>query len=345
MINLVLFNLVLFNLVIVINMATSFQSEGENFLAPGRYLVYIENQRPFADVEGYTHIARKVRDYIYNDKLWYDVILETDADGDRLLTPSPITISGDKVVSDRAFHDIQPRKMYHFAPLTNLPSSTEETSGIPELNVEGYGPIHARSFVIKSNLNSPLESTSRSALGSGIYGLYVEDINTLPSLRSDDNQAVYEIDATHAYPVQDKEHGESLTVASLNTNRYLDRIIYSLRDEPVNLSSALTRIQTNSSPTLYTLWNIVLYRTQDFIAKDTLDAILARYVVKYLTQDSLVDTINGEPLQELPINSILHELGYDGIIASDPYNNGWDRGCVSYNYSRAGIIQGEFARY
>lgn len=306
----------------------------ESFLAPGQYLVYIPNQQRFADVEGYTHIARKIRDYIQDDILWYDFILETDTDGDILSNTVPITVPGDRVVSDLPFHNIEPRVMYHFAPLTSV-----ATDSVPY-------PIQARSFVIKSNVTRPLESTSRSALGSGIYGRYVNNPSNVDALRNAPDQEVYEIDCSSAYPLQDKEHGESLTVASLNTNRYLDRILESLREaEEINFATVLGQIKLNESPTLFTLWNIVLYRTFDSLSRDELNEILAQYVVDYLTGSSLRDTVNGEPLQELPINRILQRLGYDGVIASDPYNNGWNRGCVSYNYSQAQVIQGEFARY
>lgn len=315
-----------------------------NFLEPSEYLIYMQNRQPFADVDGSTHIARKIRDYISDDTLWYDMLLETDADGDTILNPNPITVSGDRVVSDRPFSGIQPRQMYHFAPLVF-------SSGIEY-------PIQARGFVIKNNLIRPLESTSRSALGSGIYGRYIEDPNIIPSLVTDPNQSVYLIDCPNAYPIQDKEHGESLTVASLNTNRYMDRIIQTLRglqdlsinienssDQTNGYNTALTLIRMNENPTLLRLWNIVFYRTEDQINKQWLDDILAKYAAKYLTDNTLVDSVNGDNLQELPINDIMLALGYDGVIASDPYNNGWNRGCVNYNYSLAGVIQGETARY
>lgn len=321
-----------------------------NFLEPSEYLIYMQNKQPFADVDGSTHIARKIRDYISDDKLWYNMLLETDADGDIILNPDPITVSGDRVVSDRPFNDIEHSEMYHFAPLVF-------SSGIEY-------PIQARGFVIKNNLIRPLESTSRSALGSGIYGRYIENPNIIPSLVIDPNQSVYLIECPNAYHIQDKEHGESLTIASLNTNRYMDRIIQTLRglqessinvenvenvesssDQTNGYNTALTLIRINENATLLRLWNIVFYRTENKVNKEWLDDILAKYAVKYLTDNTLVDSVNGDNLQELPINDIMLALGYDGIIASDPYNNGWNRGCVNYNYSLAGVIQGETARY
>jgi len=301
----------------------------ENFLALSQCLVYIENRNPFADADGSTQIATIVRSYIQDNNLWFNVILNTDSDGDIINEGNVIIISGNNVVSDRSYKDIQQRQFYYFA----------SSSSLEHL-------IKARSFVIKKNLNRPLESTSRSALGSGIYGRYVQNFDDIPSLLTDPSQSVYIIDVPNAYIVQDKEHGESITIASLNTNRYLDRIIESLRGDPViNLDIIHERIRINESPNLFTLWNIVLYRTEDIITKEQLEEIMSQYVLKYLTDASLTDSINEEFLQELPINDIMQMLGYDGILASDVYNNGWDRGCVSYNYAQANIIQGETARY
>lgn len=315
----------------------------ENFLEPGEYLIYIANRQSFADAEGVTHVARKLRDYIEDDSLWYDFILETDVDGDRLTNPVPITVSANRVVSEREFREISPKEMYHFATSSNLGSFNGSQNF-----------IQARSFVIKSNVTRPLESTSRSALGSGIYGIYSKNVSDIMNLRTSQDQAIYNIDCSRAYPIQDREHGESLTVASLNTNRYLDSILelfneddyQSYRDyENIKLSDILSVIESNQSPKLFTLWNIVLYRTYDSLSQETLNTIMAQYVLDYLTDFSLTDSVNGNPINELPINRILGYLGYDGIIADDPYNNGWDRGCVSYNYNQAQVVEGEFARY
>lgn len=330
----------------------SIYNTNNNLLAANQCLVYIENRRNFADVKGVTYIANIIKNYIRGDTLWYDLILETDMDGDKAIKngTNKITVTADKIVSNRSFHDIEPREIYHFSSLTF------------SSNIE-Y-PIEARSFVIKSNIDKPLESTSRSALGSGIYGIYVKDKETLSSLLVEPNQSLYLIPCPNAYPIQDKEHGESLTIASINTNRYLDNIIQSLRENlSLNFETALVRIQINESPNLLTLWNIVLHRTRDMITQETLNNLFAQYVVDYLeelevenskTSMKLIDSINGEVIYELPINYIMKALGYNGIIASDIYNNGWNRGCVNYDYlqllkyntsSPIGIIRGETARY
>ena len=172
----------------------------------------------------------------------------------------------------------------------------------------------------------------------------MSDESMIPHLLTDENQITYLIDCPNAYIIQDKEHGESITVASLNTNRYLDRIIPALQSD--DSIKPLDFIQMNTIHNLCTLWNIVLYRTNQHITQDRLELVLANYVIRYISsQPTLVDSINGNPIQELPINDIMRELGHDGIIGDDPYTNGWDRGCVSYNYDQAVIIQGSLARY
>lgn len=302
-------------------------SSPHNFLAPNQCLVYIDNPHPFADTDGVVHIATIRRSFMSDDTLWFDVLLQTDLHGEALSVPRPCTISGDNIVSNREYHDIQPRQMYHFA----------------------QGPdtvITANSFVITKNLNNPLESTSRSALGSGIYGRYIQHPTDIPSLIFDPKQPVYLIDLTNAYIVQDKEHSETITIASLNTNRYIDRVITSLIDSPeIDPEVVHTEIRDTIPAFLPTLWNIALYRTNTRITQEWLIDTLTDYTVMYLTDTSLIDTINGESIQQLPINSIMRKLGYTGLLGSDAGSNGWDRGCVSYLYDQATILQGNTATY
>ena len=320
--------------------------EAPKLLNYNQCLVYVENTQPFSDVDGTTQIARVVRTPVTTDSegatiQWYELELITDSEGDRLEKPQPIVVSEDRIVSNRSKKDILLRQFYNFASLTN---SFENGGDIQY-------PLAATNFVIKDRSDSPLESTSRSALGSGIYGIYLSDESMIPHLLTDENQITYLIDCPNAYIIQDKEHGESITVASLNTNRYLDRVIPALQSD--DSIKPLDFIQMNPIHNLWTLWNIVLYRTNQHIAQDRLEQVLANYVVHYLSdpQDhsssyqTLVDSINGNALHELPINAIMRELGHDGIIGDDPYTNSWDRGCVSYNYDQAVIIQGSLSRY
>ncbi|CAH6419423.1 Hypothetical protein HVR_LOCUS619 [uncultured virus] len=340
------------------------------FLNYNECLIYIENDQPFADTDGTTHIARIIRDFIDSDRLWYELQLITDSDGDIVDSYSIVIARGDNVVSNRVLQDIQPRQMYSFAPLASYKSrktltvteptnpsiafieSNSYTAQLPDV-VDIYEntdfieyPLRASSFVIKDNVNDPLNSTSRSALGSGIYGRYVSDESSISNLLTDPNQSAYRIDCPNAYIVQDKEHGESITVASLHTNRYLDKIIQIVRasSEPT-LDGVEFLIRANSIENLVVLWNIVLYRTEEIITQEWLENILAQYVLKYLTDDTLIDSVNGNVIQELPINDILGALGYEGILGDDTYINGWGRGCVSYNYSQAQIITGDTALY
>jgi hypothetical protein len=305
-----------------------------SFLAPNQCLVYIEDRRPFAYTEGIVYVAEILRSYRLNEKLWFDVLLETSPSGDKLSIRRPCTISGNNVVSNRPPIDVQPREMYHFTQ----GHFTEESANIDY-------PIIASNFVIKKNLN-PIAGTSRSALGSGIYCRYVGDATKIPSLLVNPKQTVYLIDCPNAYIIQDKEHGLSISFASTHTNQYMDRIIISLQGIPeVDYETALAQIHATENSNLITLWNIALYRTQDTVTQTWLEDILAQYAVGYLNGYDFVDTVNDDLLQELPINDIMRGLGYTGLLASDLYSNGWDRGCVSYYYDQASIIQGSTSKY
>ena len=294
-----------------------------HFLNYNECLVYIKTSQPFADVTGATHIARVIRSFIEDDRLLFELQVLTDIDGDFVAIPETIVINGDVIVSNRSWRDMEPRLFYHFSENINY-------------------PVSGTRFVIKNNLNQPLESTTRSGLGSGVYGIYLLNESNLSSLVTESNQLVYPIECPDAYIVQDQEHGESITIASLHTNRYLDRIILGVSKE-TTIDEITSLIHMNSITNLVTLWNIVLYRTQEYISQTWLEDVLASYVFKYIQDASLVDSINGEIIQELPINDIMSNLGYDGLLADDAYNNGWNRGCVSYRYGS--IIQGSNARY
>lgn len=299
------------------------QSNFANFLDPDECLVYVQNREPFADTNGTTHIGKLLRTYMDNDRVWFDVLLITDADGNEFTQHQKVTVSGDNIVSYRSYHDIEPKEFYHYATVTN----SEKIE---------Y-PISGRGFVIKKNIENPLENTSRSGLGSGIYGKY-NYVN--------DSQTVYLIKCNNPYIVQDIEHSESITLASLNTNRYLDRMIQILRfRKDLTMDDIIYELQNNPSPNILSLWNIVLYRTEDIITQDQLDNIFAYYIMKYLYTNDLVDSINGDVIEELPINYIMKDLGYDGLLASDGNSNKWNRGCISYDYSSASLLQGQTARY
>lgn len=296
-----------------------------NLLAPGEVLVYLEGSSYREIVNGTTRIARKIRDYIDNNTLWYELLLLTDANGDFLDEPEIIIAIGSTVLSEqRIYQDINPKVIYYFT------NSTKEGTNMV-----------AKSFVIK-NSNKVATVVDRSGFGSGIYGRYIENPVDVDKYITQQDEIIYKVNLNNPYPLQDKEHGESLTVASLNTNNYLERIIQTVQAIPdINYEQVLLFIRTNESPSLLTLWNIVLYRTYNSLDKETFDNILANYVLKYLTDNSLVDSTNGEVVQELPINHIMKSLGYNGIIAKDFYNNSTDRGCVNYLYDDDNIIRGD----
>lgn len=284
-------------------------------LQPDECLVYLENDEPLPDVGGYTQIARIIR----TSDDWYELKLLTNSDGNYISKTNTITVSLDRIVSLRGQRNIESKQIYH----------------LPE-----FDNVMASNFVIKRISETPLESTSRSALGSGIYGYYFSERTQI------EGEYIYLIDCFDSYIIQDKEHGESITWASLETNRYLDRILRYLESNQITGLEEIRYIfSINESPDLITLWKIVFYRTGDSIRKSQLENILVNYVYKYLNDNTLLDTLTNQVIQELPINHIMLELGYGGLISTDAFNNGWDRGCVCYDYSQATVIEGDTALY
>lgn len=251
-------------------------------------LVSVVGKYRFADTDTTTHIAKIVS----KNSQDYKVILTTDFSGESLVDNDQIiTISSDNIVSNRPITQITPSRFYQISK--NLIATGFATKG------------------------DTLESTSRIALGSGIQGIYMKDESLLPLfVRPDD--LIFLIECKQSYSVQDAEHDDSITLASINTNRYLDRIIESIQDDQEDI---LKLIKINESTNLLTLWNIALYRTGDSMTKDDLDNILAKYLEQYLS--------SRDPLQELPINSVMKFLGYSCLITT---NNRLLRKCVSYSY-------------
>src|SRR5437868_2419451 len=242
------------------------------FLSKNEHLVYIKNNEPLPDTNGITYIAKILRSYTSNNKSWSDINLLTDAIGDRISDTRIVTVLSNRIVSERPWHDIKSRKIYHFGNI-----------------------LTAQSFVFKNTINRPLESTSRNALGSGIYGRYLNrpsDVNFIIG-----QGKVYELDCQHCYLVQDKEHGESITTASLITNRYLDNTILTTRGRTnFDFIESLSQIQSVDIGNLVTLWNIVFYRSGDYISQVTLENILADYLVLYLGYNDLFDSQSNEPI-------------------------------------------------
>lgn len=345
------------------------------FLNYNECLVYIENTQPFADTDGITHVARNIRSFVDSDILWHELQLITDANGDVFDTYNTIITPDSNIVSNRTAVYFENKQIYSFASIASYKSDTTIRSanyeaknfiiGLMEANTSTQQlpavttirentnfieyPLRASNFVIKNNLNNPLNNTSRSALGSGIYGIFANKNSNINEFLTDTKQTVYIVDCPNAYTSQDKEHGESITTASLNTNRYLDRIISavrgSMRDNDVSMEYIKSLVRNNSIENLVVLWNIMLYRSKNIIMREQLENILIQYIYDYFSNNSLVDSLNGNIIQPLPINNILKNIGYDGIIGNDSYINGWGRGCVSYNYESAKIITGDTGFY
>jgi hypothetical protein len=280
-----------------------------NFLKPDQCLVYLEADGSTSEISGYTHIARVIRKFYDHERLWYEVRLETDKDGKSITVHNNIFVTSDHIISDRAYIPIEIKSFYHYS----------------------NNGITAENFVIKSDRTNPLTSTSRTALGSGIFGTRTANYNS--SLKS------YLITIANAYEVQDAAHGDAITLASSITNGFIDGILAILampaeQDDvgPLDITNAINSVDYSH---LVVLWNIVFYRTLDIISGTLLGQLLSQYIYKYLQVGALRDSITTEEIVELPINSIMRALNYDGLIAVDPYNNGWDRGSINYNYGDA----------
>lgn len=271
-------------------------------------LVYLDNPYSSPDTTGITQVAQIHRSLTINKKNWYEISLLTDSNGNTLNSTDKILIQN--IISFRKYRTIKNRKLYY-------------------LGDEIIATTFANNKIGNKN---PLESASRSALGSGVYGLNLSNISDAKSL-SIDNKMIYELDMLKTYDIQDKEHGESITIASLLTNRYLDKIISN--NDTVNISEV---IKNDNIENLVILWNIVFFRSKRYMSYEKLENILSNYLKRYFTTHGLVDKRDNTPLIALPINYIMEEMGYTGLIADDLYNNGWDRGCVSYIFNKFDIL-------
>src|SRR6478736_4399910 len=169
-------------------------------------LVYLDSVESLPDTTGITQLAFIHRSLSINNQTWYEISLLTNENGEILEPIDKIMIRGNKIVSHRRYRSIINNNLYHLSD-----------------------KITATGFADKNIVEYTLESTSRTALGSGIYGINVPNITYAADLAVD-NKLTYEIKITSPFEIQDKEHGESITTASLLTNRYLDKIILSLEN-------------------------------------------------------------------------------------------------------------------
>lgn len=301
-------------------------------LQSNQCLIYLISAHPFAEVDTVTYIAQIKGQFEDKDIIWYEVEVLTSSTGDRIDIPQQITVPAAQIISNRLPRDIQPRCCYYFA--SRLLSGTMQ-----------YG-IKATNFALSEVDDFPLAKTSNAGLGSGIYGQFIKNEASLSRYQASPTQDVYRIDVPAAYLLQDREHGDSLTIASLHTNRYLDDLIRILRSENrTSMAEIQASFQPGSLESLLRLWNIVFYRTNQFISMEWFRETLIQYLFQYQNQKELQDTLTGAPIQELPINLILRRLGHDGILGDDYHSNKWNRGCVSFNYEQATILQGNRAAY
>lgn len=276
-------------------------------------LVYIDDTTDLAPFDGYVYAATIVEEE--EDEVLVQVL--TNALGQEVDTPNLVHVSWDRMLNTRPYRDLFLPYFYYFAP------GTEEVIGT--------------NFVDKTQLTQPLTRTSRSALGSGVYGLYLTSSQEIEEFRTSLEQEVYQVDCEAPFFVQDKEHGVSLSFASYSTNVFVEDLLLELQ----------VMIEPGDVLHLARLWNFVLVRAQvELIDEEWLASVLNSYLQRYRStlprsrsvrsyspsEDSspLRDAITNVPLEVLPINDIMQALGYSEIVASDVYNNGWDRGCVSF---------------
>ena len=282
-------------------------------------LISLPAKGSLPDTEQTLHLAKVIKSLYNNKEKWYEVKLLTDNIGKEITNSSIILIPESSIVK-RISKKITPKVIY--VNEENLVGKNFVIKSGSNINVADNETVHDTKI-------GAITSTSRNGLGSGIYGLY-----------NDKNQIM--IDMIKAYVIQNQLHGEAITKASLETNRYLDNIIRENRN--INHDNiALKLIENNDVGYLVTLWNIVFYFSGEVIARSTLENILAGYLIKYY-QNDLFDEENN-PIIELPINFIMINMGYTGLISNDIYGNSWDRGCVSYNYDQATKLIGNRAPY
>lgn len=272
-------------------------------------LVYLETRDRVTNTDGNTQLARIVKSFKSSKGQLFEISLLSDPSGNIINSVERIIILKKNIMNNESIKKIKNRKLYY-------------------IGTEAIATNFANKELTNNNQN-PLDSTSRSGLGSGIYGT-----NFLPNEIAE-GSLIYEINITNGYDIQDKAHGESITTASVITNRYLDKIIVMMREEN-NGSGNI--IEDDNIENLVVLWNIVFYRTKEYISYERLEKILSNYLVYYFSRSELIDHRDGVQLIDLPINYIMREMGYNGLLADDLYNNGWDRGCVSYDYSKMDLF-------
>lgn len=262
-------------------------------------LVYMQNRMEDLWIDGSTNKARLIKRGTDES----NVILITDSNGgilddDRQVT---LTILNERIITGRPVI----RGNYQF--IVNVPDTGSGTKNIRGSN-----------YVIKKFKDDTLSST-QLPLGSGIVGTYNKGI--IKNINS------YNISCSNPYFVQDKEHYESIILASHRMNFYLDNLIHKKYMNQQKNCGKL--IQENGYINIYNLWEIVFLRTENQINQKKFRDVLIRYLCDYFKkEDSLQISTNNEMIS-LPINYVMNDMGYDALIClpnKNPYNNI----CISY---------------
>lgn len=281
-----------------------------DLLNPNEMLVYIKSSTAFANTDGAVYVAQLSKTFFIDNVEYGEFLLLNDPEALDIPFPRTAFAPLSSIVSNRSPHllpGISPKSFYHYSP----------------------DLITATSFISPGN---SCTETSRSGYGSGVYGIYSDNIESANYIKSS-NQYLYTISCDNPYYLQDMEHGCSLTIASMQTNNYIDMIlplIFTVDD----INSVLS---FNDIEYLLILWNTVFYRTSSFITKSDLFNILYTYISNKLSSPS--------SLYHLPINDILLYCGFDGIISTDIYNNIWTRGCVSFTIHSSYNVIGTSSTY
>lgn len=262
-------------------------------------LVYVENTDIRSNVEGYTHRGKIVDTQGDN----YTILIENTYP---FISFDTVTVTSESIVSWRDYRTFG-NSFYHKYEIDE---------------VEKRKLIVASNFVKKSDSNS-LSSGSESELGSGIFG-FKEKL-----------EGTTRITVSSPLFIQDKEHGESITSASSYTNRLLQR--------PANEGNISWIPTHEESEILWYVWSLVLERVNVIIPKNIFKKKSEKACRSFLnaySSDSYYDSYIGEtePIAELPINFIMRELSYNGLVSDDSFNNDWNRGCVSYDLDKASIF-------
>ncbi len=261
------------------------------------YLIYIPSDKSLPDVDGYTQLGKYI-DATGNN---YKFRLTTDHTGKTLTDDIFVYVSKEHIITNRKVHYPSKQSFNYYGRV-----------------------IAADNFINKTLTNHPISKTSKYGYGSGIYGYY-RDNNTF-------NEKVYEIKLKSPLFIQDKEHSDSLTTASLITCIFIDNIMNSIDD----FQNSYDIIKMHNIDHLYNLWNIVFARVRNNIRYSELEEALVSYFALY---DEVGDLV------ELPTNIIAKYAGYDGIISSQIYNKDLPGGCVSFDYKIATAINGNIGEF